>query len=123
MGGNDEVYALSKLLPYHVAWVVGAALVLLATVPPLVRAYAALRPQGRIWAFLGFFILPFFFLLAVALGALNSLLASGFLASYGILGSPILVTCWTVVVSLALSLTYRHLFTLGHPALTTAPGD
>ena len=28
MGGNDEVYALSKVLPYPRAWALGAALVL-----------------------------------------------------------------------------------------------
>ena len=120
MGGQDEVYALSKELPYSVAWPLGAAFVLLATVPPLVRAFRALRPQHRIWVFLGFFLLPTALLAAVVLGALNTLLASGFLASYGILGSPILITCWTVLVGAALGLTYRHLFTLGRPVAAPA---
>jgi len=116
MGGNDEVYALSKLLPYHVAWGLGGGLVLLATVPPLVRAYAALRPGGRGWLFLAFLLLPFAALLAVILGALNALLAAGLLATYGILGSPILVTVWTAAVTLGLALSYRHLATLLRPA-------
>ncbi|NML66026.1 hypothetical protein HHL22_12505 [Hymenobacter sp. RP-2-7] len=122
MGGNDEVYALSKFMPYHRAWALGAALVLLATVPPLVRAYATLAPRGRAWVFLGFFLLPTAVLFVVILGAMNSLLASGFLATYGVLGSPILVTGWTVLVALGLGLTYRALFTLGlavpRPSLT-----
>lgn len=117
MGGNDEVYALRKFLPYPSAWALGAALVLLATVPPLGRAYRALQPQGRIWVFLGFFLLPTLLSLGVVLGALNSLLASGFLANYGVLGSPVLVTCWTVLVGATLALTYRHLGTLGRTAL------
>lgn len=121
MGGNDEVYALSKLLPYYSAWALGAAAVLLATVPPLVRAYTTLHPQGRIWVFAGFFFLPTALLFVVILGAMNSLLASGFLAAYWILGSPLLVTCWTALVVASLGLTYRFLFGLGRPALVAVP--
>ncbi len=116
MGGNDEVYALSKIMPYNQAWALGGAAVLLATVPPLVRAFATLHPPGRLWVFLGFFLLPTLVLFLVVLGFLNSLLASGFLAAYWILGSPLLVTCWTALVGLALALTYRFLFWLGRPA-------
>lgn len=121
MGGNDEVYALSKWMPYHRAWVLGAALVLLATVPPLGRAYATLAPRGRLWVFMGFFLLPTAVLFVVILGGMNSWLASGFLATYGILGSPILVTCWTVAVGLGLAFTYRQLFTLGQRPPVAAP--
>ena len=121
MGGNDEVYALSKVMPHNLAWAVGGAAVLLATVPPLVRAYTALQPRGRIWIFLGFFLLPTALLFVVILGAMNSLLASGFLATYWILGSPILITSWTVLVTLSLVLTYRALFILSRPALAAAP--
>ncbi|UOG75127.1 hypothetical protein MTX78_00680 [Hymenobacter tibetensis] len=117
MGGNDEVYALSKLLPYAVAWPLGAVLVLLATVPPLVRAYTVLLSPRRIWMWLAFFLLPTVVVFVVVLGALNSLLASGFLATYWILGSPILVTAWTLTVTLVLGLTYRHLFELGQPVV------
>lgn len=120
MGGNDEVYALSKVLPYPRAWALGAALVLLATVPPLVRAYTTLQGRGRIWYFLGFFLLPFALAFAVLLGGLNALLASGFLASYGILGSPLLVNCWMAVVTMTLALTYRYLYRLVPLALLSA---
>ncbi|AMR27644.1 hypothetical protein A0257_11425 [Hymenobacter psoromatis] len=115
MGSNDEVYALSKVMPYHLAWALGGAVVLLATVPPLVRAYAALQPRGRIWIFLGFFLLPTLLLFIVVLGGLNSLLAGGFLATYWMLGSPLLITAWTTLVLVSLGLTYRGLFTLGRP--------
>lgn len=121
MGGNDEVYALSKFMAHPVAWATGGALVLLATVPPLVRAYAALRGKARPWVFLAFFLLPFPFATAVLLGALNSLLASGFLAGYGILGSPLLITCWTAAVGAVLALTHRHLLALGQPAGPASP--
>ncbi|OGX86358.1 hypothetical protein [Hymenobacter coccineus] len=115
LGGNDEVYALSKFMAHPVAWALGGALVLLATGPPLVRAYRALAPRRRLATFLAFFLLPFPVATAVLLGALNSLLASGFLATYGILGSPILITCWTAAVGAVLALTYRHLGALGQP--------
>ncbi|MGI4762008.1 MAG: hypothetical protein ACRYF0_14970 [Janthinobacterium lividum] len=123
MGGNDEVYALSKVMPYNLAWALGGAAVLLATVPPLVRAYATLRPRGRLWVFLGFFLVPTLVLFLVILGAMNSLLASGFLGTYWILGSPLLVTCWTALVLLGLGLTYRFLFRLGQPAGASAPAS
>ncbi|MGI4885492.1 MAG: hypothetical protein ACRYFR_11090 [Janthinobacterium lividum] len=124
MGGNDEVYALSKFFAHPVAWALGGTLVLLATGPPLLRAWAALRGKGRAWVFLGFFLLPFPVAAAVLLGALNPLLATGFLATYGILGSPLLITCWTVAVGAVLAFTYRHLWALGQPApgAPAAPG-
>ena len=112
MGGNDEVYALSKLLPYQLAWGIGASLVLLATLPPLARTYSALQGKARRWLFMGFFLLPTVLAFFLVLGALNSLLARGFLAFYGILGSPVLVTCWTVLVCASLGLSYHSLFTL-----------
>ncbi|MGI4833073.1 MAG: hypothetical protein ACRYFK_06375 [Janthinobacterium lividum] len=121
MGGNDEVYALSKWLPFHQAWALGGAAVLLATGPPLVRAYAALQPRRRLRVFLGFFLLPTSMLFFVVLGALNSLLASGFLATYGVLGSPVLVTCWSGLVGLLLALTYRYLGTLGQRPAAAGP--
>ncbi len=121
MGGNDEVYALSKFFSYPVAWALGGALVLLATGPPLPRAGAAFHGKARAWVFLGFFLLPFPFAVAVLLGALNSLLATGFLATYGILGSPRLITCWAVAVGTVLALTHRHLRALGQPVGPAVP--
>lgn len=121
MGGNDEVYALSKFLPYHRAWALGGALVLLATVPPLVRAWAALGGKARPWVFLVFFLLPFPFMMAVLLGALNSLLASGLLATDSLLGAPLLITCRAAAVGAMLALTHRHLFALGQPIATPPP--
>jgi hypothetical protein len=115
LGGNDEVYALRPFMPYPLAWTVGAAFVLIAGAPPVVRAYRALHPRGRLGIFLAFFFLPMSLAVAVVLGALNSLLAAGFLATTGVLGSPVLVTCWTVSVCIALGVTYRHLAALGQP--------
>jgi len=121
LGGNDEVYALRPFMPYPVAGALGTTFVVVAVTPPVVRAYRALQPHGRLGVFLAFFFLPTGLTLAVVLGILNSsLLASGFLATNGALGSPVLVTCWTLSVGLALGLTYRHLFTLGQVATNPA---
>lgn len=117
MGGNDEVYALRHFLPYYPAWAAGGAIVLMATIPPLWRAYAVLQPRGRLWVFLAFLLLPVVLSFVVILVGLNSLLVSGFLATTGILGSPVLVSCWTAVVSVVLSLTHRHIATLGRPGI------
>ncbi|TGE03826.1 hypothetical protein [Hymenobacter fodinae] len=116
MGGNDEVYALRPFLPYPLAWAVGATFVVAAVALPVARAYTALHPHGRRGVFLAFFFLPMALTVAVVLGVLNSLLAAGFLAMTGVLGSPWLVTGWTLTVCLALGSTYRHLFALGQPA-------
>jgi hypothetical protein len=89
-------------------------------VPPLVRAYTTLQGWSRIWYFLSFFLLPFALAFAVLLGGLNARLASGFLASYGILGSPLLVNCWMAVVTLTLALTYHYLYRLVPLALLSA---
>ncbi|MDJ0368100.1 hypothetical protein QMK33_23410, partial [Hymenobacter sp. H14-R3] len=90
--------------------------------PPLGRAWAALSGRARPWVFLAFFLLPFPVAAAVLLGALNSLLARSFLATDGLLGAPLLITCWTAAVGAVLALTYRYLFTLGQPVSATAPG-
>lgn len=120
MDSNDEVHALSEFLTHHGAGALGAALVLQATVPPLVRACAALAPQGQVGAFVTF-LLPFPFIVAVLLMDLNPLMISGLLATYSILSSPLLITCQTVAVGAMLALTYRHLLALGQPVSTTAP--
>lgn len=121
MNSNDEVYALSEFLTHHGAEALGAALVLLATVPPLVRACAALAPQGQVGAFVTF-LLPFPFIVVVLLMDPNLLLISGLLTTYSILSSSLLVTCRTVAVGAMLAPAYRHLLALGQPVSTTAPG-
>ncbi|AWM32931.1 hypothetical protein DDQ68_09155 [Hymenobacter nivis] len=118
MGGNDEVYALSKFLPYHRAWALGGRA---GAAGHGAAAGAGLGGAGRPWVFLAFFLLPFPFAAAMLLGALNSLLASGFLATGGLLGAPLLITCWTAAVGAALALTYRYLFALGQPIATPPP--
>ena len=115
-GGNDEVYGLRQLLPRTVAWPLGAALVLLATVPPMFRAYAVLRSSGRPGVFWGGLLLPMVLFPAVVLGLLNPLLAAGFLNVYVLPSAPAQVTAWLAATALVLALTYRHLRILFRPA-------
>lgn len=89
--------------------------------PPLERAFRALRHRGRVAVFLGFFLLPTVLSLLVILGGLNSLLAGGLLAGPGLLGSPLLVNAWTVLLSLVLALSCRRLYMLGVPAAVGEP--
>lgn len=112
-GGQDEIYGLTKFLPHSTAWALGGTIMLAIMLPPLVRAYRVLRPRHRVAVFAGFFLLPTVLTLLVILGVLNTLLANGLLAGPGLLGSPLLVNAWTVLLCLVLVLTYRQLYTLG----------
>ena len=115
-GGQDEIFALTKFMPHGLAWALGGAVMLVIMLPPLGRAFRALRPRHRVAVFAGFFLLPTVVTLLFILGVLNSLLASGLLAGPGLLGSPLLVNAWTALVCLVLTLTYRQLYGLGVPA-------
>ena len=119
-GGQDEIYGLTKFMPHNVAWALGGAVMLAIMLPPLGRAFRALRPRHRMAVFAGFFLLPTVLTLLFILGVLNPLLASGFLAGPGLLGSPLLVNAWTALLCLLLALTYRQLYGLGVPAPAVA---
>lgn len=116
MGGGDEVYALRQIFENEqngdLIWMIGLALVLLASVPPLITAWKAIANSTRIWYFLGFFILPTFCSLILVLMGLNSLLASGFLAEPFIWGTPLLISLYTLALAILVGLTWKHLFSL-----------
>ena len=120
-GGQDEIYGLTSFMPHGTAWVLGGTLMLAIMLPPLVRAFRALRHRGRVAVFLGFFLLPTVLSLLVILGGMNSLLAGGLLAGSGLLGSPLLVNAWTVLLSLVLVFSYQRLHVLGVPAAVGEP--
>ena len=116
MGGGDEVFGLTQVLGNHpLAWGLGLGFILAMCALPLVRAYRALAPRRRVLVFVGFLLLPLVVDLVVVLGVLNSLLTREILATPGVLGSPIIVNLWTVLVGVTLLLTY--------PALQRGFGD
>jgi hypothetical protein len=55
-------------------------------------------------------LVPFVLFLIIVLRIANPLLASGVLASEGLLGSSLLVNIWTVFWMIVLSLSWRRLF-------------
>ncbi len=112
-GSGDEVYATNVLLDnYSLAWAIGLIGILLILVYPLYKAFITIH-KNRIPWFLLFFFTPMIIDLVVVLGLMNTLLEKGVLANYWILGSPLLVSLWTIFVILVFILMRKHIFTLG----------
>lgn len=112
MGGGDEVYTLRHFMENDtLAWIIGSVLIVLICAYPLYKAYTTITKRRILW-FLLFFIAPTFIDLLLVLGGMNTLLSNGVLASYWILGSPILVTVWTAFVILIYTLSRKHIKTL-----------
>ena len=59
-----------------------------------------------------FFLTPTFIDLLIVLGVMNTLLDRGLLNDYWVLGSPILVTVWTTIVTLTYFLTRKNIYEL-----------
>lgn len=113
LNASDETYILRKLgLKSLEANVIGTVLTFLILWVPLKAAYTTIKNKNRLLWFSGFLVLPVVIDLLVVLGFLNMLLSKGILDSYWILGSPMIVTFWTVIVFLLLVLTKNHLFRL-----------
>lgn len=98
-GSGDEVFALRTHLGNHTAaWAIGLAAVLLLVIPPVVRLFRTIGNRRRGWWLVGLLLVPFLMTGLVVFAILQSvLLENGVLASYGILGSPILVTVWFAI--------------------------
>ena len=119
MGGGDEVYALRVIFEndnnYTLIWMIGLALVLAAAVPPLITAWKSLAKKGRIWYFLGFFIVPMIFATLIVLVGLNGLLEQGVLADSLIWGTPLLITIHTFIVAVLVAISFRWNYQLARP--------
>ena len=112
-GGGDEVWGLNIVLKNHpLAWTIGLILVILITIIPLYKAYKLIANNRKIGWFLLFFIAPTFIDLLFVLGVMNTLLENGILSNYWILGSPILVTVWTIFVTGLFLLTKNNIYKL-----------
>ena len=114
LGGGDEVVVLNHFIHNHdMARVIIAALIILITFIPLKKAYQTIENKYKIGWFSLFYIVPMLLDFALVLGLMNTLLEKGVLSNYWILGSPILVTVWTVGVLMAFFLTKKNIYTLG----------
>src|SRR6056297_403000 len=112
-GGGDEVYATNVLLDnYPAAWAIALIAILLILAYLLYKAFITIE-ENRVRWFLLFFFTPMIIDLVVVLGVMNTLLEKGVLADYWILGSPILVSVWTLFVILVFILMRKYIFTLG----------
>lgn len=112
-GGGDEVYGLNKILENHqLAWIIGLGLLLLISFYPLYKAYHFIENKYKIGWFLLFLLVPVFIDLLVVLGLMNTLLQKGILSNYWILGSPVLVTVWTVSVLVIFLVARKGIYTL-----------
>jgi hypothetical protein len=111
-GGGDEftvfynqVFNENRTVSLIAAFLVVSILIFY----PLKKAYLFIENKNKIWWFIGFLILPFVAILAMILGVLNTILASGFLKEDWILGSPMVVTLWTVIVLVMFFSTKKNL--------------
>lgn len=91
-----------------------AAFILITSIVfyPLRKAFLFIENKNRVLWFLGLSLLPFIATIAMILGVLNSVLATGFLGEYWILGSPRIVTLWTVLVLVLFFLSRKNLVKL-----------
>ncbi|WP_461066553.1 hypothetical protein [Spirosoma horti] len=113
MGGGDETWALTKLLHNHtLAQGISFSVILLITIYPLLKAYQVIEHKQKTAYFISFFLLPVLVDHVVLLGVMNGLLARGVLATDWILGSPRLVTVWTVSMVVVFLSTWKYIGTL-----------
>jgi hypothetical protein len=112
-GGGDEVWGLNKILKNHpLAWTIGLLIILAITIWPLWKSYQVIGNKRKIGWFLLFFLAPLFIDLLLVLGVMNTLLEKGVLSTYWIVGSPILVTVWTALVTAVFLLTRDNVYKL-----------
>ena len=125
LGGGDEVYALNKLLDNHsLAWAAGLTLVFVLVIPPSVKLWNVIENRRKALWFVGILLVPFFMTGAVVFGLLQSLLLeNGIMNDYWILGSPKLVTVWTLSSIIVFTVLSKSISTLLEPALKDYDND
>lgn len=112
-GGGDEVWGLNLVLHnYNLAWLLGVIVILAIIIYPLYRSFKLIENESPIVWFLVFLIIPGNIDTWVILIILNSLLQKGLLSDYWILGSPVLVTAWTTLITLTYFLTRKYIYKL-----------
>jgi hypothetical protein len=114
-GMGDEIFATRQLLGDRaLAWTIGLSSILIITAYPLYKAYVSISNKRRLLWFVGLFIGPIILDISVVLFFLNTLLENKILSEYWILGSPMIVTLWTILVTTILVFSFKGLFQLGN---------
>lgn len=113
MGGGDEMvvtrHFLKPLLGRTEMIFICTAILLLAGVPPVVRAYKTITNKFR-WLYIaGFLTLPLVLILLYVLTFLNGLLLKGFLSTPVIMGTPLLITLHTAIATILLLFMRKNL--------------
>ena len=113
IGGGDEVVVVNSLINnWNLSRIIVLILIILIIANPLLKAYKLIENKYKIGWFLMFLLLPMIFDLLIVLGVMNTLLEKGVLNEYWILGSPVLVTVWTGMVTLIYFLTRKNIYKL-----------
>jgi hypothetical protein len=98
-GHGDEVSGFTTLLKGHKnGWAVGLTSILLLSLYPVLKAYRSLAPPRRLLVFGGLLLLPMLVHGLTTHSMLNGLLVKGVLDESGMLGAPVLVNVWQVLV-------------------------
>jgi hypothetical protein len=117
MGGGDEMvatrYFLSESFTNRQMILLCSTVVLVAGVPPIVKAFETLRNKRSWLVIVGFLTLPLFFLLTYLLTGLDSVRNNGFLAQPWVMGTPLLITLHTLTAFILLIIFRRNLIA-GH---------
>lgn len=113
IGYNDEQWVARQLYgDSQIAFWVTIFLVLICTVPPLVAAFLQIRNSRRWLWFLGFFILPFVFVILFAgLFLEECLLLNLKFLSEPVLGIPYLLVLVEVLCMVGYGITKKYLYT------------
>ncbi|PQJ80000.1 hypothetical protein [Polaribacter porphyrae] len=110
LNSGDEVNALTKLTNQPIlSWVISLIIILLICYIPLKKAYEFINNKYKLLWFLSFLVLPVIFDILVVLVIMNGLLKNGILNEYWILGSPKLVSFWTLSILILTILTYKYI--------------
>lgn len=113
IGGGDEItvlkYGFADSLNITAVKKLGAVIVLLFCMPPLIIALKNISNERRLWYFAGFSILPMLFGLFYVFIFLNGLLKKGFLSATMLLGTPTLILLHTGLMVLVLTGFSRNL--------------
>lgn len=117
MGGGDEMVVIRHFMKNDFSRtsmiLAGSLMVLLAGVPPVIKAWKTLKNKWS-WIYItGYLTLPLLFLLTYLLTGMNTLLRNGFLAEPWIMGTPLLITLHTSVAALVLFTLRKNLFSAG----------
>lgn len=112
-GGGDEVWGLNIFLQHqNLAWLIGTLMILALISYPIYKSFKIIDNESPIVWFLLFLLILGQIDTWIILIALNSLIQNEFLSDYWVLGSPILVTVWTALVTLTYLFTRKNIYEL-----------